>query len=325
MIIVTGGAGFIGSAFVWKLNQQGVDDIIIVDQLGSDDKWKNLVNRRFTDCLHKDDFIKIVQEDKGPWKVRAVIHMGACSSTTERDADYLWENNYLYSRRVAEWSLRHNIRFIYASSAATYGDGTLGFSDDHEKIGSLKPINMYGYSKHVFDLWVLKNKLENKMTGIKFFNVFGPNEYHKGDMTSVIYKAFNQIRETGKARLFKSYKKEYPHGGQLRDFVYIKDCVDVMWWFLNNPDANGIYNLGTGKARTWKDLIKAVFAAMERKTNIQFVEMPEAIRKQYQYFTEAQMNKLKTAGYAVNFAPLEETVRDYVVNYLQNPDPYLGR
>ncbi|HPD57324.1 MAG TPA: ADP-glyceromanno-heptose 6-epimerase [Smithellaceae bacterium] len=325
MIIVTGGAGFIGSAFVWKLNQQGVDDIIIVDQLGSDDKWKNLVNRRFTDCLHKDDFIKIVQEDKGPWKVRAVIHMGACSSTTERDADYLWENNYLYSRRVAEWSLRHNIRFIYASSAATYGDGTLGFSDDHEKIGSLKPINMYGYSKHVFDLWVLKNKLENKMTGIKFFNVFGPNEYHKGDMTSVIYKAFNQIRETGKVRLFKSYKKEYPHGGQLRDFVYIKDCVDVMWWFLNNPDANGIYNLGTGKARTWKDLIKAVFAAMERKTNIQFVEMPEAIRKQYQYFTEAQMNKLKTAGYAVNFAPLEETVRDYVVNYLQNPDPYLGR
>ncbi len=325
MIIVTGGAGFIGSAFVWKLNQQGIDNIIIVDQLGSDDKWKNLVNRRFTDCLHKDDFIKIVQEDKEPWKVRAVIHMGACSSTTERDADYLWKNNYLYSRMLAQWSLRHGIRFIYASSAATYGDGSSGFSDDHETISSLKPINMYGYSKHVFDLWVLKNKLESKMTGIKFFNVFGPNEYHKGDMTSVIYKAFNQIRETGKVRLFKSYKKEYPHGGQLRDFVYVKDCVDVMWWFLNNPDANGIYNLGTGKARTWKDLIKAVFSALERKTNIQFIEMPESIRNQYQNFTEAQMNKLKTAGCAVNFASLEETVRDYVVNYLQNHDPYLGR
>lgn len=325
MIIVTGGAGFIGSAFVWKLNQQGIDNIILVDHLGSDDKWKNLVNRRFTDFLHKDDFIKIVQEDKEPWKVRAVIHMGACSSTTERDADYLWKNNYLYSRMLAQWSLRHGIRFIYASSAATYGDGSVGFSDDHETIDSLKPINMYGYSKHVFDLWVLKSKLENKMTGIKFFNVFGPNEYHKGDMTSVIYKAFNQIRETGKVRLFKSYKKEYPHGGQLRDFVYVKDCVDVMWWFLNNPDANGIYNLGTGKARTWKDLIKAVYAAMERKTNIQFIEMPESIRNQYQNFTEAQMNKLKAAGCAVNFAPLEETVRDYVVNYLRNHDPYLGR
>lgn len=325
MIIVTGGAGFIGSAFVWKLNQQGIDNIIIVDQLGSDDKWKNLVNRRFADCVHKDDFIKIVQEDKEPWEVRAVIHMGACSSTTERDADYLWKNNYLYSRILAQWSLRHGIRFIYASSAATYGDGSLGFSDDHETIGSLKPINMYGYSKHVFDLWVLKNKLENKMAGIKFFNVFGPNEYHKGDMTSVIYKAFNQIRETGKVRLFKSYKKEYPHGGQLRDFVYVKDCVEVMWWFLNNPDANGIYNLGTGKARTWKDLIKAVFSSLERKTNIQFIEMPESIRNQYQNFTEAQMSKLKAAGCAFSFAPLEETVRDYVVNYLQNHDPYLGR
>ena len=325
MIIVTGGAGFIGSAFVWKLNQQGIDDVIIVDQLGSDDKWKNLVNRRFADYLHRDEFLRMVQEDKVSGKVSAVIHMGACSSTTERNADYLWENNCLYSRRVAEWSLRHNIRFIYASSAATYGDGALGFSDDHEKIGLLKPINMYGYSKQVFDLWVLKNKLESKITGIKFFNVFGPNEYHKGDMASVIFKAFRQIRETGKVRLFKSYKKEYSHGGQLRDFIYVKDCVDVMWWFLNNADANGIYNLGTGKSRTWKDLIKAVFAAMERKANIQYMEMPESIRNQYQYFTEAQMNKLKSAGCVVNFAPLEESVRDYVVNYLQAPDPYLGK
>jgi len=325
MIIVTGGAGFIGSAFVWKLNQEGIEDIVIVDQLGSDDKWKNLVNLRFADYIHKDEFMNLVLADEVPFEASAVIHMGACSSTTERDADYLWENNYLYSRELAEWALRHSARFIYASSAATYGDGSLGFSDDHERISQLKPINMYGYSKQIFDLWVLKNKLEDKMVGIKFFNVFGPNEYHKGDMTSVICKAFNQIRETGKMRLFKSYKKEYPDGGQMRDFVYVKDCLNVMWWFLKNPEVNGIYNLGTGKARTWKDLIKAVFAAMERKANIQYIEMPAALRNQYQYFTEAQMNKLKSAGCPVFFAPLEETVRDYVVNYLQNIDPHLEK
>ncbi len=325
MIIVTGGAGFIGSAFVWKLNQEGIEDIVIVDQLGSDDKWKNLVNLRFADYIHKDEFMNLVLADEVPFEASAVIHMGACSSTTERDADYLWENNYLYSRELAEWALRHNARFIYASSAATYGDGSLSFSDDHEKINQLKPINMYGYSKQIFDLWVLKNKLEDKMVGIKFFNVFGPNEYHKGDMTSVIYKAFNQIRETGKMRLFKSYRKEYPDGGQMRDFIYVKDCLNVMWWFLKNPEVKGIYNLGTGKARTWKDLIKAVFASLERKANIQYIEMPVALRNQYQYFTEAQMNKLKSAGCPVTFAPLEETVRDYVVNYLQNTDHHLGK
>jgi len=325
MIIVTGGAGFIGSAFVWKLNQKGIEDIVIVDQLGSDDKWKNLVNLRFADYIHKNEFMNLVLEDEVPFEASAVIHMGACSSTTERDADYLWENNYLYSRELAAWALSHNARFIYASSAATYGDGALGFSDDHEKISQLKPINMYGYSKQIFDLWVLKNKLEDKIVGIKYFNVFGPNEYHKGDMSSVIYKAFKQIKETGKMRLFKSYRKEYPDGGQLRDFVYVKDCLNVMWWFFKNPEVNGIYNLGTGKARTWKDLIKSVFAAMERKTNIQYIEMPVALRDQYQYFTEAQMNKLKSAGCPVTFAPLEETVRDYVVNYLQNIDPHLGK
>jgi len=325
MIIVTGGAGFIGSAFVWKLNQEGIEDIVIVDQLGSDDKWKNLVNLRFADYIHKDEFMNLVLADEVPFEASAVIHMGACSSTTERDADYLWENNYLYSRELAEWALRHDARFIYASSAATYGDGSLSFSDDHEKINQLKPINMYGYSKQIFDLWVLKNKLEDKMVGIKFFNVFGPNEYHKGDMTSVIYKAFNQIRETGKMRLFKSYRKEYPDGGQMRDFIYVKDCLNVMWWFLKNPEVKGIYNLGTGKARTWKDLIKAVFASLERKANIQYIEMPVALRNQYQYFTEAQMNKLKSAGCPVTFAPLEETVRDYVVNYLQNTDHHLGK
>lgn len=325
MIIVTGGAGFIGSAFVWRLNREGIKDIIIVDQLGTDDKWKNLVGLTFTDYIHKDEFIEMAIADEVPFEVSSVVHMGACSSTTERDADYLWENNYLYSREVADWALRHNARFIYASSAATYGDGSSGFSDDHEIISRLKPSNMYGYSKQVFDLWVLKNKLEKKMAGIKFFNVYGPNEYHKGDMVSVIYKAFHQIQETGKVCLFKSYKKEYPNGGQMRDFIYVKDCVNVMWWLLENPSVNGIYNLGTGRARTWNDLIAAVFSSMGRKTNIQYIEMPESLRNQYQYFTQAQMDKLKKAGCHVNFSSLEDSVRDYVTNYLQNADPYLGK
>ena len=325
MIIVTGGAGFIGSAFVWRLNREGIRDIIIVDQLGTDDKWKNLVGLTFTDYIHKNEFIEMVIADEVPFEVSSVVHMGACSSTTERDADYLWENNYLYSREVADWALRHNARFIYASSAATYGDGSSGFSDDHEIISRLKPSNMYGYSKQVFDLWVLKNKLEKKMAGIKFFNVYGPNEYHKGDMVSVIYKAFHQIQETGKVRLFKSYKKEYPDGGQMRDFIYVKDCANVMWWLLENPSVNGIYNLGTGKARTWNDLIAAVFSSMGRKTNIQYIEMPESLRNQYQYFTQAQMDKLKKTGCHVNFSSLEDSVRDYVTNYLQNADPYLGK
>ena len=324
MIVVTGGAGFIGSAFVWRLNQEGINDIVIVDSLSTDDKWKNLVNRRFVDYIHKDNFLRMICDDRVPFDVSAIVHMGACSSTTERDADYLWNNNYLYTKKLAEWSLKRGIRFIYASSAATYGDGTRGFSDDHSKINELKPINMYGYSKHLFDLWLLRNKLEGKIAGIKFFNVFGPNEYHKGDMTSVIFKAFYQIKETGKVKLFKSYKPEYKDGGQLRDFVYVKDCIDVMWWLFNNPAANGIFNLGTGKARTWNDLIKAVFNAMGLKTNIEYIEMPESLRNQYQYFTEAQMNKLKATGCPVTFSSLEDSVRDYVCNYLQKPDPHLS-
>jgi ADP-L-glycero-D-manno-heptose 6-epimerase len=325
MIIVTGGAGFIGSAFVWKLNQKGIEDIVIVDRLGTTDKWKNLVNLRFEDYIHKDNFFNILCDDALPFEVSAIVHMGACSSTTERDADYLWENNFLYTRTLAQWALERNIRFIYASSAATYGDGTQGFSDSYKKINDLKPINMYGYSKQVFDLWVLRQQLENKTAGIKFFNVFGPNEYHKEDMTSVIFKAFNQIKETGKVKLFKSYKPEYKDGGQMRDFVYVKDCIDVMWWLFKNPKVNGIFNLGTGKARTWNDLIKAVFAAMKKKTNIEYIPMPEALRNQYQYFTEAEMKKLKSAGCPVIFSSLEDSVRDYVVNYLQLADQHLGK
>jgi ADP-L-glycero-D-manno-heptose 6-epimerase len=325
MIIVTGGAGFIGSAFIWKLNQEGIEDIVIVDRLGKKDKWKNLVNLRFVNYFHKDDFLPLIYADTVPFDVEAIIHMGACSSTTERDADYLWQNNYVYTGELAEWALNRNIRFIYASSAATYGDGSLGFSDDHDKINALKPINMYGYSKQLFDLRVLKHSWENQVAGIKFFNVFGPNEYHKEDMSSVIFKAFHQITQTAKVKLFKSYKPEYKDGGQLRDFVYVKDCIDVMWWLFQNPDVNGIFNLGTGKARTWNDLIGAVFTALGLKTNIEYIEMPEALRNQYQYFTEAKMDKLKDMGCPVDFSSLEDSVRDYVVNYLQQPDPHLGK
>jgi ADP-L-glycero-D-manno-heptose 6-epimerase len=325
MIVVTGGAGFIGSAFVWKLNQEGIDDIVIVDRLGTKDKWKNLVNRRFAEFMHKDDFLPLVCEDRVPFAVTAVIHMGACSATTERNADYLWQNNFAYTRHLAQWAVKRGIRFIYASSAATYGDGTLGFSDDHDGIAKLHPINMYGYSKQIFDLWVLKNSLSGEMAGIKFFNVFGPNEYHKEDMTSVIFKAFHQIKETGKVKLFKSHRPEYADGGQLRDFVYVKDCVNVMWWLLQHPAANGIFNLGTGKARTWNDLIGSVFAALGLKPNIEYIKMPEGLRNQYQYFTEAKMDKLKAANCPVAFSSLEDSVRDYVANYLQKADPYWGR
>ncbi|HVO65667.1 MAG TPA: ADP-glyceromanno-heptose 6-epimerase [Syntrophales bacterium] len=323
MVIVTGGAGFIGSAFVWKLNTEGIKDIIIVDELGQTDKWKNLVNRRYAEYIHKDVFLRMLRNEQAPFQPKAIIHMGACSSTTERNADYLMDNNYHYTCRLAEWALARGVRFIYASSAATYGDGSMGFSDENAVTETLRPINMYGYSKQLFDLWVLRNKVENKMVGIKFFNVFGPNEYHKADMRSVVHKAFEQIRDTGKVRLFKSYKPEYADGGQMRDFVFVKDCVDIMWWLFEHPEVKGIFNLGTGQSRTWNDLIHAVFSAMNIKPKIEYFDMPPDIRGQYQYFTESKMDKLRATGCPVTFHPLEEAVRDYVVNYLQKPDPFL--
>ncbi len=317
MLIVTGGAGFIGSALVWKLNSEGINNIIIVDRLGTTDKWKNLVNGYFVDYFHKDDFLEMIREDRIPFNVKGVVHMGACSSTTERDADYLMENNYRYSRVLAEWAMKKGIRFVYASSAATYGDGSAGFSDDDRATQSLRPINIYGYSKQLFDLWVLRNRFHHKIAGVKFFNVFGPNEYHKGDMKSVVYKAYHQITETGRVGLFKSYKPEYNDGEQMRDFVYIKDCVEVLWWLLGKREVNGIFNLGTGHARTWNDLVTAVFSAMGRDPQIDYIEVPQTIRGQYQYFTEAKMEKLCATGCSVSFQLLEEAVHDYVVHYLE--------
>ena len=323
MIVVTGGAGFIGSAFIWKLNEEGIDDILIVDELCDGDKWKNLVNRRYREYLHKHDFLAMIREDRVPLPVDAVIHMGACSTTTERDADYLMENNYRYSVYLAEWALRHQIRFIYASSAATYGDGSRGFSDEDAVTHTLRPINMYGYSKHLFDLWVIRRGALWSVAGVKFFNVFGPNEYHKEEMASIIFKAYHQISRTGRLRLFKSYLPEYGDGGQMRDFVYVKDAINVLWWLLQHREVNGIFNLGTGQARSWNDLAKAVFAAMEREVCIDYIEMPEDIRDQYQYFTEAKIDKLRACGCPTAFHSLEEAVSDYICRHLQNADPFL--
>ncbi|MCK9229518.1 MAG: ADP-glyceromanno-heptose 6-epimerase [Syntrophales bacterium] len=317
MIVVTGGAGFIGSALVWKLNGEGLRDILIVDNLGESEKWKNLVNLRFEEYIHKSRFLEMIKRDRIDADVSAVVHLGACSSTVERDADYLMENNYRYSRVVAEWALRKKARFIYASSAATYGDGSLGFSDADDVSCRLRPINMYGYSKQLFDLWVLRKGLNTRMTGIKFFNVFGPNEYHKADMRSVVHKAVEQVRDTGAVRLFKSHREGYGDGEQLRDFIYVKDCVQVLRWFIKRPEAVGIFNLGTGLARSWNDLAQAVFKALKTTPRIDYIDMPLSLRDQYQYYTEAVIDKLRDVGYEAPFSSLEDAVADYVVNYLE--------
>lgn len=323
MYIVTGGAGMIGSAMIWKLNEMGITDIIVVDNLASTEKWKNLVNRTYEEYVHRDTFLEMVMHDQLPWEVDAVIHMGACSSTTEKDADFLMENNLQYTKAMCELALMNDARFINASSAATYGDGQFGFEDSLETMNTLKPLNMYGYSKQLFDLWADRTGRLDKIASLKFFNVYGPNEYHKGNMMSVVCKAFSQIGETKEMKLFKSYHPDYPHGGQKRDFVYVKDCVEAMWWLLENPQANGIFNIGTGTARTWNDLANSVFAAMDIEPNISYIEMPEILRGKYQYFTEAPMKRLQDAGCPVKFRSLEEGAKDYVQNYLAQEDPYL--
>jgi len=322
MHIVTGGAGFIGSAILWKLNAEGIDDILVVDNLGSSDKWKNLVNRRYTDYIHKSAFLSMLKSGK-IGHIDAIIHMGACSSTTENDADFLMENNFHYSTALAEYALQNHIRMINASSAATYGDGSLGFSDSLETMLKLKPMNMYGYSKQLFDLWAYRNGALNDIVSLKFFNVFGPNEYHKEDMCSMVFRGFNQIRQTGCLRLFESYLPEYSDGGQRRDFVYVKDCVEVMWWLLEHPDVNGVFNIGTGKDRSWNALAAALFSAMGLEPNIEYIPMPGSLKDRYQYYTRAEMEKLSQAGCPVSFAPLEAAVSDYVKHYLLQADVYL--
>jgi ADP-L-glycero-D-manno-heptose 6-epimerase len=323
MIILTGGAGFIGSVLLKRLNDEGHSDILIVDALDSTEKWKNLVGKQFEDYCHKDDFLEFLEESIEKEDVEAIIHLGACTSTTESDVDYLMLNNYHFSQELAEWCFWAEKPFIYASSAATYGDGTNGFSDDNNRVGTYRPLNPYGFSKHIFDSWLVQHKFDELCAGFKFFNVFGPNEYHKGDMASLIYKAYSQVLETGALKLFRSYNLEYKDGEFSRDFIYVKDCVDVLMWSFNHPDIRGIFNLGTGKARSWNDLASALFAAMGRENNIQYVEMPENIRSAYQYFTQAEMEKLQKAGYTSPFTELENAVKDYVQGYLMQPQQYL--
>jgi ADP-L-glycero-D-manno-heptose 6-epimerase len=323
MIIVTGGAGFIGSALVAGLNAKDITDILIVDILGKDEKWKNLRSLAFADYLEADTFLDIITAGKFDLPVEAVFHMGACSSTTETDASYLMKNNFEYSKAVASFALDKKARFIYASSAATYGDGSKGFSDDESKLTELEPLNMYGYSKQVFDLWAQHNGLLKKMAGLKYFNVFGPNEYHKADMRSFVLKGYEQIKQTGKVRLFKSHNPQYANGRQMRDFLYVKDAVDMTLFFLDNKKANGIFNIGSGYARTWLDLANALFSAMNKEPDIEFFDTPVAIRDKYQYFTQADITKLLSAGYDKQVTPLESAVKDYVQNYLI-PNQYLG-
>lgn len=319
-VIVTGGAGFIGRNLIAALNHRGENQIYVVDTLGRDEKWRNLAGLVFEDIWGIADFRQRVRENRLP-KVRTIFHLGACSATDEADADYLLDNNYRTTRELCEWAQHAGTRFIYASSAATYGNGELGYDDSDEITLRLRPLNMYGYSKHMFDLWALRSARLKSIAGIKYFNVFGPGEDHKGHMRSVVNKAAAQIVEHGRVQLFRSHHPQYAHGQQLRDFVYVKDAVAQTLFYHDRPDVSGLFNCGTGQARSWLDLANAVFAALGREPVIEFIEMPDAIRDKYQYFTQADMTKARHAGYTHQPASLEASVKNYVQNHLQPAAP----
>ncbi|MFA6915282.1 MAG: ADP-glyceromanno-heptose 6-epimerase [Parachlamydiales bacterium] len=314
-IVVTGGAGFIGSSIVKHLNDQGFTNIVIVDNLGKTEKWKNLVGKRYSDILHKDQLFDWLMGRESD--IQAFIHLGACSSTVETDANYLLENNYRYSAQLAEYALINQQRFIYASSAATYGDGSLGFDDNEADLIKHHPLNMYGYSKHMFDLWLQNMGLLDKVVGLKYFNVFGPNEYHKGRMSSAITHILPLARKEGKVRLFRSCEKDkYGDGEQSRDFIYVKDAARMTCAFLNN-DAGGIYNIGTGKAETWNTLARSVFKAIDIPGEIEYIDMPADLHGKYQNYTQAEMKKTKDVlGKESDCMKFEDAVVEYVRNYL---------
>ena len=313
LIIVTGGAGFIGSNLVSALNKGGYKNIIIVDHLTDSGKWENLRELSYSEYYDREDFLKNIESFKKE-KIKAIFHLGACSATTEKDENYLLYNNTKYSKALFDFCIHEDCQFIYASSAATYGDGASGYKDTEE---NLKPLNCYGYSKHLFDGWVKNSdKKPKQWVGLKFFNVYGPYEYHKGRMSSMVLHGYRQIFNEGLMTLFKSHKKEYVDGGQKRDFVYVKDVVKVMVFFLNNPDKSGIYNVGTGMSQSFNELAEAIFHALEKPASIRYIDMPEDIRNTYQYFTEADISNLREAGYKESFQSLKEGVSDYVKGYL---------
>ncbi len=315
-IIVTGGAGFIGRNLVAELNRRGREAILVVDSLGVDEKWRNLVGLRYEDYMDKALFREAMWQQGLLDEVAVVFHLGACSSTTETDANYLVDNNYAYSREVCTWCLERGVRFIYASSAATYGDGSLGYSDSDDVTPMLEPLNMYGYSKQMFDLWALQNGLFDGIVGLKYFNVYGPHEDHKSDMRSVINKAYSQILDMGEIQLFESHRPEYGDGEQKRDFMWVNDAVEQTLWFLDRPDVSGLFNCGSGTARTWNDLARAMFVAMNRKAAIRYIGMPGNLAGKYQYFTEADMRKVRAVGYTAAPTSLEEGIRQYIENFL---------
>lgn len=313
-IVVTGGAGFIGSCIVRALNDTGIEDIIIVDDIASTNKWINIRNKRYKEYIHKSQFLDklLLYSD-----ITTIIHMGAQSSTTEKNFDYLWSNNFEYTKTLWEYCSEKHIRFIYASSAATYGDGKRGF-DDQADIDKLLPLNGYGYSKQLFDLWVKRQakSFPAQYVGLKFFNVYGPNEYCKGNMASMVFHGYHQIKDTGKIRLFKSYDLRYQNGGQLRDFVYVKDVCAVILWFLAHSSVSGLYNVGTGHAKSFQELAKSIFKAMNLPAKIEYIDMPGYLKEKYQYYTKAEMIKLRQAGYDKEFFSIEDGVWDYVHSYL---------
>ncbi len=316
MIIVTGGAGLIGSNVVRKLNERGIFDLLVVDHNLEGTKDGNLNPLRYSNYVDKSEFIKLSLDGKYGDEIEAIIHLGACSDTTEIDKEYLYKNNFEYTRKLSEFAADNEIRFIYASSAATYGNGEKGYSDDEKLIPTYEPLNEYARSKQMFDLWALEHGYLDKIVGLKYFNVFGPNEEHKGDMRSMVLKAFKQIWATGKVDLYKSHREDYEDGEQQRDFLYVKDAADMTLCFLDNPEITGIYNIGSGKAETWNDLISNVFESLDIEPNIEYIDMPENIRNQYQYCTKADMTKFSKLNYSKTPMSLSDAVIDYVQNYL---------
>lgn len=314
-VVVTGGAGLIGSAIIWALNLRGIDDILVVDRLDASDKWKNLVPLRYRDYLDADEFERrILQRGPSLANVATVFHLGACSSTTETDAAFLMRNNYEYTKHLAQWAVDHGIRFVYASSAATYGSLERDLRDDAD-LNSLRPLNMYAYSKHRFDLYARDHGLISRIAGLKYFNVFGPNEHHKGEMRSLVDKAFHQIRETGTIQLFKSHRPDYRDGEQQRDFIYVKDAA-AMTLHVAEHDAVGLLNVGSGEPHTWLDLVRPIFRAMDVPERIEFIDMPVALRDKYQYCTTATIDRLRASGYDAPVTPLSDAVEEYVRSYL---------